>query len=53
MDTGDSLFVNTREDQFIVLDWGDKVDCGIGLSYRPVRLHTVDWLAGTTTLCNS
>jgi hypothetical protein len=25
--------------QFIVPDWGDKVDNGIGLSYRPVRLH--------------
>jgi hypothetical protein len=25
--------------QFIVPDWGDKVDYGIGLLYRPVRLH--------------
>jgi len=23
---------------FIVPDWGDKVDSGIGLSYRPARL---------------
>jgi hypothetical protein len=27
------------EAQFIVPDWGDKVDYTIGLSYRPVRLH--------------
>jgi hypothetical protein len=32
-------------------DWGDKVDYGIGLSYRPVRLHK--WRAGTTALCHS
>jgi hypothetical protein len=25
--------------KFIVPDWGDKVDSGIGLSYRPARLH--------------
>jgi hypothetical protein len=25
--------------QIIVSDWGDKVDSGIGLSYRPARLH--------------
>ncbi len=31
------------EAQFIVPDWGDKVDYGIELSYRPLRLH---WLAG-------
>jgi hypothetical protein len=24
--------------KFIVPDWGDKVDSGIGLSYRPARL---------------
>ncbi len=31
--------------KFIVPDWGDKVDSGIGLSFRPAtaRLH---WLAG-------
>jgi hypothetical protein len=27
------------EAQFIVPDWGDKVDYGIGMSYRPVRLN--------------
>jgi hypothetical protein len=27
------------EAQFRVPDWGDKVDYGIGLSYRPVWLH--------------
>ncbi len=27
------------EAQFIVHDWGGKVDNGIWLSYRPVRLH--------------
>jgi hypothetical protein len=42
----------SSEAQFIVPDWGDKVDYGIGL------LHTVlsgymDWRAGTTTLCHS
>ncbi len=25
--------------QFIIPDWGDKVDYGIGLPYRPVRLQ--------------
>jgi hypothetical protein len=27
------------EAQFLVLDLGNKVDSGIGLSYRPARLH--------------
>ncbi len=36
--------------KFLVHDWGDVVDPGIRLSYRPARLHTVGWLAGTTTL---
>jgi hypothetical protein len=27
--------------KFIVPDWGDKVDSGIGLSYRPAKLHMV------------
>jgi hypothetical protein len=27
------------EAQFLVLDLGNKVDSGIGLSYRPTRLH--------------
>ncbi len=50
--------------KFIVPDWGDKVDSGMGLSYRPARLHRlagrydnpmpyVAWRAGTTTLCRS
>ncbi len=30
---------NSPEAQFIVPDWGDKVDHGIGLSYRHVRLQ--------------
>jgi hypothetical protein len=25
--------------KFIVPDWGDKVDSGMELSYRPARLH--------------
>jgi hypothetical protein len=25
--------------EFLVPDWGDKVNCGIGLSYRPSRLQ--------------
>ncbi len=40
--------------KFIVPDWGggDKVDSGIGLSYRPARLHR---LAGryASKLCRS
>jgi hypothetical protein len=27
------------EAEFIVPDWGDKVNYGIGLSYRPAKLH--------------
>ncbi len=27
--------------EFIVPDWGDKVDPGIGLSYGPARLHSL------------
>jgi hypothetical protein len=41
---------STQEDseaQFIVPGWGGKVDYGIGLSYRPVRTHTVGLWAGT------
>jgi hypothetical protein len=41
----------TPEAQFIVPVWGNNVYYGIGLSYRPDRLHM---LAGrTTTLCHS
>jgi hypothetical protein len=28
-----------RGAKFLVPDWGDIVDSGIGLSYRPARLH--------------
>jgi hypothetical protein len=27
------------EADFIVPDWGDKVDSGLGFSYRPISLH--------------
>jgi hypothetical protein len=45
---------NTTEAKFIVPDGGDKVDSGIGLSYRPAGLHRLA-VAGryTTTLCRS
>jgi hypothetical protein len=39
--------------KFVIPDWGNKVDSGIGLSYRPARLHTmqcIGWQAGMTTL---
>jgi hypothetical protein len=32
---------------------GDKVDSGIGLSYRPARLHTIYLRSGSTILCQS
>ncbi len=38
--------------KFLFPDWGDIVDSGIGLSYRPARLH-IGWRAGRTTLCQS
>jgi hypothetical protein len=34
--------------KFIVPDWGNIVDSGLGLSYRPASLY-VAWRAGTTT----
>jgi hypothetical protein len=40
------------EAELIVPDWGDKVDYGIGLPYRPVRLHRLA-VRGTTILCQS
>ncbi len=45
---------NITEAKFIVPDGGDKVDSGIGFSFRPARLHRLA-LAGryTTTLCRS
>jgi hypothetical protein len=36
--TKDALELNLVA-KFIVPDWGDKVDSGIGLSYRPARLY--------------
>jgi hypothetical protein len=50
------VHIRYLEAQFIVPDWGDKVDYmayGMGcMSYRPVRLHRLPWGAGTTTLCH-
>jgi hypothetical protein len=34
-----SFCIPQPEAQLVVPDWGDKVDYGIGLSYRSVRLH--------------
>jgi hypothetical protein len=34
--------------KFIISDWGDKADSGIGLTYRPVSLF-IAWRADTTT----
>ncbi len=40
--------------KFIVPDWGDKVDSGIGLSYLPATARLpIGWQAGTTALCRS
>jgi hypothetical protein len=34
--------------KFLVPDWGDTVDSGIGLSYRPARLHRMSgWYDNT------
>ncbi len=33
-----TVSMHWSEAQFIVPDWGDKVEFGIGLSYRPARL---------------
>jgi hypothetical protein len=44
-------YVLNSDIKFIVADWKDKVDCGIGLSYQTTRLH-IGWRAGTTTLCH-
>jgi hypothetical protein len=39
-DTSQNLLLRgSSEAQFIVPDWGDKVNFGIGLSYRSVRPH--------------
>jgi hypothetical protein len=38
--------------EFIDYDWEDKVNSGVGLSYRAARLHGLG-RAGTTTLCRS
>ncbi len=49
--TDKSVQIDNTEAQFIVHNWVDKIDYGIGLTYRPVRVH--GWRAGTTTLCHS
>ncbi len=36
--------------KFIVLGWGDKVDSGMRLSYRPARLHRLAGQCSTGTL---
>ncbi len=41
----------TTEVRFLVPDWGDKVDSGIGLSYRPAKLNRL--AARYDTLCRS
>ncbi len=38
------------EAEFIVPDWGDKVNSGIGLSYRPARLHRLAGRYGTAVM---
>jgi hypothetical protein len=30
--------------KFIVPDWGDKVDFGIGLSYRPTKISADEFI---------
>jgi hypothetical protein len=35
--------IKCPEAQFLVPDWGDKIGSGVGLSYRPVRLHRLAW----------
>ncbi len=47
------MCVNIAEAQFIVPDWGDKVDNGIGLLYRPGPAGSKGWRAGTTILSHS
>ncbi len=46
-----STFMGRTVAKFIVPDWGEKVNSGIGLTYRPARQPS--WRAGTTTLCRS
>jgi hypothetical protein len=48
-----SLPIRSPEAKFLVPDWGDKVDSGIGLSYRPARLEYVAWRSGTKIFCRS
>ncbi len=36
---GSLIEVNKIVEQYIDPDWGDKVNSGIGLLYRPARLH--------------
>jgi hypothetical protein len=41
----------TPEAKFLVSDWGDKADNGIG--FRTGLKGYIGWRAGTTTLCHS
>jgi hypothetical protein len=41
------------EAQFLVPDWGDEVDYGIGLCCRTGPPGYKGWRDGTTTLCKS
>ncbi len=43
------MLVLNPEAQFIDPVWGDKVESGTGLSYRPAQAY-VAWRAATTTL---
>ncbi len=36
------VLLTKHEAQFMVLDWGEKVDYGIGLSYRPIGYRTYE-----------
>jgi hypothetical protein len=44
-----NILWNIFQAKFIVPDWGDIVDSGIGLSHRPGPPGYVGWQAGTTT----
>jgi hypothetical protein len=40
VDTGERYTVHNSVAKFIVPDWGDKLNSGLGLSYRPSRQAT-------------
>jgi hypothetical protein len=50
-----SLPIRSPEAKFLVPDWEDKVDSGIGLSYRPgtisLYIQYIAYRAGTVILC--